>query len=98
MDVLPGFDTEPWEIASAAGLVRDAGDELRAGLRRLGLDVGTLLDGWRGQAGTTFANGWNEWQAGASDVLTALDTMAQLLDCTGHGYDEAESASVSAFA
>ncbi|MGH8963645.1 MAG: WXG100 family type VII secretion target [Jatrophihabitantaceae bacterium] len=94
---MPGFETEPWEIASAAGVVRDVSDELRAGLSRLDLDVETLLDGWRGQAGAAFANGWHEWQVGASDVLGALDMMAQLLDATAHGYDTAESASVSAF-
>jgi WXG100 family type VII secretion target len=95
---MSGFATEPWELASAAGLVRDVGQELQVGLSRLGLDVETLLDGWRGPAGTSFAAGWTEWRAGASDVLGALGTMARLLDSTAHDYDGAESANVSVLA
>ncbi|MEO8889789.1 MAG: WXG100 family type VII secretion target [Jatrophihabitantaceae bacterium] len=95
---MPGFDVEPWEIASTAGLVGEVGEQLRAGLNRLGLDVESLLAGWHGQAGVAFAGGWDEWQAGASDVLTALDAMAQLLERAGQGYGSAESANVSALA
>ncbi|MGH3495184.1 MAG: WXG100 family type VII secretion target [Sciscionella sp.] len=94
--ILPGFDVEPWEIASAAGVVRDAGEELQLGLDRLGLEVHTLLDGWSGRAGASFADGWQEWRAGAVDVLRALDSMAQLLDATGRGYAAAESANMDA--
>ena len=94
---MPGFDVEPWEIASAAGVVREVGDELQVGLNRLELDVETLLAAWRGPAGAAFAGGWTQWQAGAADVLAALGAMAQLLDATGHGYEAAESANVGAF-
>lgn len=96
MSDLPGFDVEPWELASAANLVRDTGEELRAGLNRLRLEVDTLLDGWRGRAGTRFTDGWQEWRAGAAEVLGALDSIAGLLDHTGHGYEAAEAANVGA--
>jgi WXG100 family type VII secretion target len=94
---VPGFDAEPWEIASAAAVVREVGDELQLGLNRLDLDVERLLAAWHGPAGAAFAAGWSQWQAGAADVLVALDAMARLLDATGHGYEAAESANVGAF-
>jgi WXG100 family type VII secretion target len=42
--------------------------------------------GWRGQAANGFAQGWDQWQAGASDVITALREMADLLSTTGRNY------------
>lgn len=97
MGALTGFTTEPWELAAAAGLTHEVGTELRSGLRRLELDVDALLAGWQGAAGRSFADGWSQWRAGASDVLAALEAMGQLLAATGRGYEGAESASVSAF-
>ena len=43
-------------------------------------DVATLLDGgWTGIAAEAFDDGWEEWRAGAAEVLAALATMRHLV-------------------
>lgn len=60
--------------------LRATADELRATQRRLEGEVATVLDGgWRGSAASSFAGGWEEWRAGAADVLDGLEAMAALL-------------------
>jgi ESAT-6 family protein len=97
MRVMPGFEVAPWELDAAAGAVRAADEQLRDGLARLALDVRTLLDGWRGGAGSAFEQAWDRWYAGAVDVLEATESMARLLGATGRGYVAAEAANVGAF-
>jgi WXG100 family type VII secretion target len=89
---MSGFAVEPGELASAAASVRDAGEHLQHGLARLTLDVETLLDGWHGGAGSSFAAAWDQWRVGAAEVLAAAGEMAQLLEATGRGYSAAEAA------
>ena len=43
-------------------------------------DVATLLDGgWTGIAADAFDAGWEEWRAGADELLAGLATMRQLV-------------------
>jgi WXG100 family type VII secretion target len=42
--------------------------------------------GWHGQAANGFAQGWEQWQVGADEVLAALRDMADLLTTTGRNY------------
>jgi WXG100 family type VII secretion target len=97
MRTMPGFEIAPWELDAAAAAVRTADEQLRDGLARLALDVQTLLDGWRGAAGSAFARAWDGWYCGAIDVLEATESMARLLGATGRGYVAAETANVGAF-
>jgi WXG100 family type VII secretion target len=95
---VPGLGVEPWQLTAAAGLARDVGEDVRAGLTRLGVEVDALLDRWRGPAGGHFAADWQRWRAGALQTLAGLDAMGQLFEATGRSYASAESASVSVLA
>jgi WXG100 family type VII secretion target len=62
-------------------------DELRTEMGTLRTEMDALFSaGWRGQAANGFAQGWDQWQAGADDVITALRDMADLLSTTGRNY------------
>ncbi|MGH3624215.1 MAG: WXG100 family type VII secretion target, partial [Sciscionella sp.] len=51
-------------------------------------EVAALLSGgWQGSAAEGFAQGWEQWHAGANDVLEALATMGRLLGTTGQNYE-----------
>ena len=51
-------------------------DRLTDRRRSISRDVATLLDGgWTGTAAEAFDRGWQEWEAGAAEVLAALATM-----------------------
>ena len=52
------------------------GDEREA----IDREVNALLDTWTGIAGEAFAEGWEEWQRGALEVLAGLRAMVQLLE------------------
>jgi WXG100 family type VII secretion target len=52
------------------------GDEREA----IGREVESLLRGWTGIAGAAFAEGWAQWQTGATEVLDGLMAMGRLLD------------------
>ena len=59
----------------------DRGVEQLSGCRdRVSRDVATLLDGgWTGIAADAFDAGWEEWRAGAGEVLAALTVMRHLV-------------------
>ncbi len=46
----------------------------------IGREVEALLQGWTGIAGAAFAEGWAQWQSGATEVLDGLLAMGRLLD------------------
>lgn len=80
-------------------MLTEISDQLRAELGTLRTEMDALFStGWRGQAADGFAQGWDEWQSGATDVLTALRDMADLLGTTGRNYattDESASDQVN---
>jgi WXG100 family type VII secretion target len=68
-------------------MVAEIGDELRTELNTLRTEMDALFStGWQGQAANGFAQGWEQWQAGAGEVLAALRDMADLLTATGRNY------------
>jgi WXG100 family type VII secretion target len=84
---MTGFDATPIELQVCGSMLTDVSDELRTELAALRNEMDSLFSaGWRGQAANGFAQGWDEWQAGAGDVLTALRDMADLLGTTGRNY------------
>ncbi|MGZ4583596.1 MAG: WXG100 family type VII secretion target [Mycobacterium sp.] len=56
--------------------------------------VGALLGGWHGAAGSAYAAGWEQWRRGAAEVLAGLSILASGLAEAGTGYrgNEADSA------
>jgi len=94
---LPGFNVTPVELQATAVLLNQIGDEVRSELSRLGADADGLLEGgWRGPAAVTFGRGWQQWSAGATEVLDALEAMAHLLGVSGAGYGSADADSARA--
>lgn len=72
------FDAGVADVRAAAA---DIGEHRRA----LDREVRGLLDGaWTGAAAAGFGDAWEQWQAGAAEVVTALGAMAELLDLV-HG-------------
>jgi WXG100 family type VII secretion target len=89
---MSGYDVAPSELFAAEAMVRDAAEQGRAELSRLGGAAQDLLgEHWRGHAATAFAAGWHEWADGARTVLTALDEMARALGTTATQYEQNET-------
>lgn len=88
---MTAFGAEPVELQICASRVAEISDELRTELNTVRTEMDALFSvGWRGQAADGFAHGWDQWQAGAEDVLTALQDMADLLAATGRNYASTE--------
>ena len=70
----PAFRAAISDVIAAADRLRDDRD-------RVARQVDVLLDGgWSGPAATAYAEGWDDWCAGAERVLDGLVTMGRLLD------------------
>jgi WXG100 family type VII secretion target len=83
-----GFDVSTAEVFACSKQLVELSHELDAELKDVRSVVDALLNaGWRGQAASGFAQGWDEWQAGAAQVQDALATMSQLLGATGGNYN-----------
>lgn len=52
-----------------------------------------LAGGWQGKAAEGFAQGWELWHSGATDVLEALTSMGHLLSVTGQDYQRVDGES-----
>jgi len=93
-------------IAASHPAFRTALADLDRGVERLadcrdGLarDVGDLLDGgWTGLAADAFAAGWEQWCAGAREVLAGLATMRQLVGDVHEDLSERDASSAAALA
>lgn len=84
---MTGFGVVPVELQVCGSMLTEISDELRTEIATLRTEMDALFSaGWRGQAANGFAQGWDEWQAGAGDVLTALHDMADLLSTAGRNY------------
>jgi WXG100 family type VII secretion target len=69
-------------------------DEARTEMAVLQREMDALLGGgWQGSAATGFAQGWDQWQRGANEVLDALTDMGRLLGDTGLGYQGSDTGS-----
>lgn len=68
---------------AAVADVRRTAEQLGRDRDRVARRVDELLDGgWTGTAAAAYAEGWEDWKRSSSVVLTALSTMADLLDAT----------------
>jgi WXG100 family type VII secretion target len=82
-----GFHVDPVELQVCGGMLRQISDEVRTALRNLESEMDALLTGgWQGSAADGFAQGWQQWRAGAGEVLDGLETMGRLLGQTGQDY------------
>lgn len=84
---MEGFDVTPVELQVCGSLLADLSREVHDQMRTLKTEVDGLLNGgWTGSAANGFAEGWEQWHAGAVEVLDALKSMGHLLGATGRDY------------
>lgn len=63
----------------------------RAQLGALSADTQALLrDGWRSPAAAAFAGAWQDWHAGAVELLTALEEMGRAIALSANDYASTE--------
>ena len=89
---MAGFSVDPDELGAAAAALWHAAAPARAAVARLRDEADALFGtGWQGAAATAFRSGWEQWLAGAGEMLVALDGLAGRLGAAGSGYAETES-------
>jgi WXG100 family type VII secretion target len=89
---MTGFDVMPADLQACGAMLARLSEEIRAELTTVGSEVdGLLSGGWRGAVADGFAQGWQEWQTGAHEVLHALATMGRLLGTSGVHYDMSDA-------
>lgn len=89
-----GFDATPAELQVCGSTLTEISQDMRTKMQSLQLDMDALLSGgWSGSAANGFAQGWEQWLRGASDVLDALQDMGRLLGDTGANYQTGDTGS-----
>jgi WXG100 family type VII secretion target len=83
------LDRAAHAAASSDLAARLAGLDERRRSAELAIDV--LLSSWCGEAATHFASRWQEWDAGARDVIDALSALLGAVDLARADIDEADA-------
>lgn len=86
------YSVEPAELERCDALLGVTAGQCQLALARLQVTVDELLRGWQGAAGAAFRLGWEQWLAGATAMLSALDAMAAALGSSGLDYAATEDA------
>jgi WXG100 family type VII secretion target len=60
------------------------------------LAIDALLSSWRGDAASHFASRWQEWDAGARDVVDALSALLGAVDLARDDLDRADASGAEA--
>lgn len=85
------IDRAAHAAASSDLAVRLAGLDERRRAAELAVDV--VLSSWRGDAASHFVARWQEWDAGARDVIDALSALLGAIDLVRADIDDADAAS-----
>jgi WXG100 family type VII secretion target len=84
---MSGFAVGLSSVQQTASVTSSIGADLGAELGRLRRDADNLLAGdWRGSAANAFDRAWCGWDAGAREVVVALDRLAELLTVSAREY------------
>ena len=84
---MSGFDATPVELQVCGSLLAQISTNVRDQMGALQAEADALFSGgWQGGAADGFAQCWQQWQAGANEVLAALGSMGQLLGTMGQNY------------
>ncbi len=84
---MTGFNVESAELQAAQTYLAELVAEARGRASTVRGEVESLLaSGWRGGAAAGFRSGWEQWDAGCTELLGALESMAELLGVTGRDY------------
>lgn len=82
------------ELHAAAARLSGAGQRLQDGLSSVDLETRQLLgSGWKGDAASAYATGWDQWHGGAGQVVRGLQTMSELLTIAGKEYAKTDEQS-----
>jgi WXG100 family type VII secretion target len=87
---------DPAVMAGFAQSFSGAADFLQGRLDELNGEVGEMLGGWQGAAGGAYSAVWERWHQGATEVQSALSTLAKLVGKAGVEFERNESASAVA--
>ncbi|OBJ15372.1 WXG100 family type VII secretion target [Mycobacterium colombiense] len=87
---------DPVVMQGAAVSLSGAAEQLSAQLSRLEDQVGQMLGGWQGAAGTAYGSAWELWHKGAREVELGLSMLAQLVGQAGGAYRSNEAGSAQA--
>ena len=87
---------DPAVLHRVARAVDGGAEDLRNRLAELDRQVGAVLGGWHGAAGSAYAAGWEQWRRGAGEVWAGLSILAGGLAEAGTDYRENETDSARA--
>jgi WXG100 family type VII secretion target len=87
---------DPAVLRGHAVSVGAAAEQLMAQLTQLDDQVGQLLGGWSGAAGTAYASAWELWQQGAREVHLGLAMLAHLVGQAPAVYQSNEAGAAQA--
>lgn len=87
---------DPVVMQSHAVSIGGAAEHLSAELAQLDDQVGQMLGGWQGAAGTAYGSAWELWHQGAREVQVGLSLLAKLVGQAGAGYQDNEAAATQA--
>ena len=91
------FDVVPAEVTDAGAFVQLTAAELVSEVKLLDSDIATLLTTWRGNSANQYQQGWEEVRTGATDVLRALQAMADLLGVSASTYAGVDQGNAEGF-
>jgi WXG100 family type VII secretion target len=87
---------DPVVLQGTAVSLSAAAEQLSAHLSQLDDQVGQLLGGWQGAAGTAYGSAWELWHKGAREVELGLSMLAHLVGRAGGAYQGNEAGSALA--
>lgn len=85
---------DPVAMQGHAVSIGGAAEQLMAQLTQLDDQVGQMLGGWQGAAGTAYGSAWELWHQGAREMQLGLALLADLVGQASGAYqsNEAEAA------
>jgi WXG100 family type VII secretion target len=87
---------DPVVVQGTAVSLSAAAEQLSGRLSHLDDQVGQLLGGWQGAAGTAYGSAWELWHKGAREVELGLSMLAHLVGRAGGAYQGNEAGSAHA--
>lgn len=87
---------DPVVMQGAAASLTGAAEHLSAQLSQLDDQVGQMLGGWQGAAGTAYGSAWELWHKGAREVELGLSMLARLVGQASGAYQSNEAGSAQA--
>lgn len=92
-----GFQVVPTDVTDAGKFVQLTAEELINEAKSLDTDVTNLLTTWKGNSANHYRHGWDEVRTGATEVLEALQTMAELLGVSATTYADVDQGNAGGF-